>query len=68
MAQDYIEALRNSEERFRTIFEANTMGIALVDKNGRIVECNPALQEMLGYSLPELVNQEFTAFCLAGGC
>ena len=64
VAQDYIEALRSSEERFRTIFEATTMGIALVDKNGRIVECNPALQEMLGYSLAELVNQVFTVFVL----
>jgi PAS domain S-box-containing protein len=64
VAQDYIEALRDSEARFRTIFEATTMGIALVDKNGRIVECNPALQQMLGYSLTELVNQMFTVFVL----
>jgi PAS domain S-box-containing protein len=64
VAQDYLEALRSSEERFRTIFEATTMGIALVDKNGRIVECNPALQELLGYTLAELVNQEFTVFVL----
>ena len=64
VAQDYIEALRDSEARFRTIFEATTMGIALVDKNGRIVECNPALQQMLGYSLEELVNQMFTVFVL----
>jgi PAS domain S-box-containing protein len=64
VAQDYIEALRDSEVRFRTIFEAATMGIALVDKTGRIVEGNPALQQMLGYSLAELVNQMFTVFVL----
>ena len=64
VAQDYIEALRDSEARFRTIFEVTTMGIALVDKNGRIVESNPALQQMLGYSLVELVSQMFTAFVL----
>jgi PAS domain S-box-containing protein len=64
VAQDYIEALRDSEARFRTIFEATTMGIALVDKDGRVVECNPALQRMLGYSLTELVNQIFTGFFL----
>jgi PAS domain S-box-containing protein len=64
VAQDYIEALRDSEARFRTIFEATTMGIALVDKDGRIIECNPALQRMLGYSQAELVNQMFTAFIL----
>jgi len=65
VVQDYIEALRHSEMRFRTIFEATTMGIALVNKDGRVVECNPALQRMLGYSLTELVNQVFTAFILS---
>ena len=64
VAQDYIEALRDSEARFRTIFEATTMGIALVDKEGRVVEGNPALQQMLGYSQTELVNQVFTVFIL----
>jgi PAS domain S-box-containing protein len=64
VAQDYIEALRDSETRFRTIFEATSIGIALVDKEGRIVESNPALQQMLGYSLKELVNQVFTVFVL----
>jgi PAS domain S-box-containing protein len=64
VAQDYIEALRESETRFRTIFEGATAGIALVDKDGRIVESNPALQKMLGYSLEELHNQVFTIFSL----
>jgi PAS domain S-box-containing protein len=63
-AQDYIEALRHSEARFRTIFEGTTLGIALVNKKGRIVECNPALQQMLGYRQAELVNQMFTVFLL----
>lgn len=58
--QDYIELLRNSESRFRTIFEGSSMGIALVDKEGRIVECNPALQELLGYSEDELCNKDFS--------
>lgn len=64
VAQDYIEALRDSEARFRTIFEGATMGIALVDKDGRVVEGNPALQRILGYSLEEIVNQMFTVFLL----
>ncbi len=43
--QDYVELLRFSETRFRTIFEDSSLGIALVDKEGRIVESNPALQD-----------------------
>jgi PAS domain S-box-containing protein len=62
--QDYIEALRESEARFRAIFEGTTIGIALVDKDGRIIESNPALQRMLGYSLAELLHQPFTVFTL----
>jgi PAS domain S-box-containing protein len=64
VAQDYIEALRQSEARFRTIFAGTSLGIALVDKDGRIVESNPALQQMLGYSQAELANQVFTALML----
>jgi PAS domain S-box-containing protein len=64
VAQDYIEALRASEVRFRTVFEGATTGIALVDKAGRIVESNPALQRMLGYNQAELLNQGFTFFTL----
>jgi len=64
VAQDYIEVLRDSEAYFRTIFEVTTIGIALLNKDGRVVEANPALQQMLGYSLTELVNQMFTVFIL----
>ena len=60
--QDYIELLRDSEARFRTIFEGSPLGVALVNKECRIVESNPALQELLGYSQVELNNKEFTRF------
>ena len=60
--QDYIDLLRDSEVRFRTIFEGSNIGIALVDEDGRIVESNPALQELLGYSQDDLRNKEFTEF------
>ncbi len=62
--QDYVEALRESEARFRAIFEGTTIGIALLDKDGRIVESNPALQRMLGYSLAQFLHKSFTGFIL----
>ncbi len=64
VSQDYIEVLCESEARFRTIFEGANLGIALVDKAGRIVESNPALQRMLEYSPAEILNQLFTVFIL----
>jgi len=48
-------ALRESENRFRTIFEHAGIGIALVGlTDGRIIRCNRSLAEMLGYSPDEL--------------
>ena len=60
--QDYMEAIRDSETRFRTIFEGATIGFALVDRDGRIIESNPALQTLLGLSQEELRCQLFTSF------
>jgi hypothetical protein len=41
-------ALRESERRFRTIFDRAGIGIALVELGGRVLEANAALAEMLG--------------------
>ena len=65
--QDYIELLRDGEVRFRTIFESFSIGIALMDGKGRIVETNPALQALLGYDQDELLHRELTEFFQAEG-
>ncbi len=56
------EALRESEERFRSMFEATAIGVAVADMNGHLVESNRRLQEMLGYSGEELHRMAFTEF------
>ncbi|MFQ5909525.1 MAG: PAS domain S-box protein [Thermoplasmata archaeon] len=56
------EALRESEARFRAIFNEAGIGIAQVKEDGRPVVSNAALQEMLGYSGEELSNMVFTEF------
>jgi PAS domain S-box-containing protein len=56
------EALRESEERFRTTFENAGIGIAVVDLQGRPIQCNAALQRMLGYTEEELLRMSFTEF------
>lgn len=55
-------ALRESEGRFRTIFEDSPIGIDLVDKEGRPLYVNIALQDMLGYSEDELRSMAFTEY------
>jgi PAS domain S-box-containing protein len=49
------EALRDSEQRFRTLSEATFEGIA-IHKKGRILDANQTLAEMFGYQLSEVVG------------
>lgn len=52
--------IQESEERFRTIFEGTTAGIAIVGLDGRVLQINPALQKLLGYSEEEIRDAHFT--------
>jgi PAS domain S-box-containing protein len=47
-------ALRESEERFRGIFQNAATGIAIMDLEGGFQSCNPAYAAMLGYTEEEL--------------
>ena len=49
------EALSQSEERYRAVVEQSAEGLYLVDSGTkRILETNPALQRLLGYTAAEL--------------
>ena len=54
--------IRESEARFRGLFEAAELGVATIDLEGRIEQANPALCEMLGHSREALVGRRFTDF------
>jgi len=54
------EALRESEERFRRVFEEGPLGMALVGQDFRMLKVNRALCRMLGYSEQELTGLAFT--------
>jgi PAS domain S-box-containing protein len=47
-------ALRESEDRFRTLFEASPIAVALHSDDGRIIETNHSYQRLLGYTGAEL--------------
>jgi PAS domain S-box-containing protein len=53
------EALRESEERFRRVFEQSPLGKATAGPDFRFREVNPALCAMLGYTADELVGMSF---------
>ena len=53
----YIEdALSESQEKFRSIFENSAAGVALVGLDGRYMMVNPAFCEIFGYSAGELLT------------
>jgi PAS domain S-box-containing protein len=47
-------ALKESEERWRSVFETSAAGVAVLDKDARFVATNVAFQAMLGHSDQEL--------------
>ena len=55
------EALRESEERFRAIFEESPAGKALIGTDNRFLAVNRAFCEMLGYSAAELTSTTHAA-------
>src|SRR5674476_566638 len=53
-----VEALRESEERFRSLYENVTIGIYRTTLEGRIMMANPAMVSMLGFdTFEQLANR-----------
>ncbi|MDT8301350.1 MAG: PAS domain S-box protein [Sedimentisphaerales bacterium] len=51
------EAIRKSENLYRTLVEANPYGIQEIDSSGFITYTNPAYQKILGYTEQELLGK-----------
>jgi len=57
------DELRESEEKFRSLYEGNRDAIGRSDIDGRILETNKTFRELTGYSAQELskmTHQDFT--------
>ncbi|MCI0415949.1 PAS domain-containing sensor histidine kinase [bacterium] len=62
------QALRESEERFRSLFENVPIGVYRMALDGRILNANSALLKMIGYeSVSELEAVDFDKIALEGG-
>ena len=53
-------ALQASEARFRGAFRSASVGMALTSLDGEFVQVNERLAEMLGYTVPELMEKTFS--------
>ena len=56
------EALRESEERYRTLVESAPDGIVALDNRGRVVDCNEWTCRLLGYAKEELKGMDAREF------
>jgi PAS domain S-box-containing protein len=54
--------LRESEKRFRTMFELSPAGIILIDEKGTIIEVNTSFCDTLEYSKKEITGQNIRFF------
>ena len=59
--------VRDGHERFRVIFEAAHLGILQCDLEGFVLESNPAVERMLGYTRAELRGMNFRDIAHAEG-
>jgi PAS domain S-box-containing protein len=56
------QALRESEEKYRALFEDAPVGYHEIDKEGRIVQVNRTELEILGYTAQEMLGQPVWKF------
>lgn len=54
--------LRESQERYKMIFEASPEAIVLLDRKGNFVDANKKFQEWLGYSAEEYRGKNMSEF------
>jgi len=53
------DALRHSEERYRTLFEKSPTSITLLSTSGVITDCNKSTEQLTGYSKEEIIGKSF---------
>jgi PAS domain S-box-containing protein len=53
------EALHQTRARFATIYQRAAIGIVIKGPDGKMIDCNPAFLEMLGYELPEIRSRHY---------
>jgi len=56
------EALRESEQKYRTVLESNPDPVVVYDKVGKVTYMNPAFTRVFGWSLEEVIGKKMDDF------
>ncbi len=57
--REVVEALRESEAKYRTIFENANDEIIYLDRSGVIIDVNGRIEDVLGYKREEVIGRNF---------
>jgi PAS domain S-box-containing protein len=60
------KALKESEERYRALFENSIEGVFAVDLAGNFTSCNKAAAELYGYTTEELLGRSYKTIVAPG--
>ncbi len=60
--EEAVQALRASETRFRTVFAGAPVGMGIASMDGRILEVNQSLADLLGYEPADLLGMNVFQF------
>lgn len=58
-AQQLTESLRQSETRFRSLFEHSPVAYLAIDRSGIMLDANPQLYDLVGYDADQLLGRAF---------
>ncbi len=56
------DALRESEQKYRTVLESNPDPVVVYDMEGRVIYLNPAFTRVFGWSLEERIGKKMDGF------
>jgi PAS domain S-box-containing protein len=53
------QQIKESEERYRNLFEDSPFSLVLLNSKGKIIDCNPATENLIGYKKEDLISKNF---------
>ncbi len=51
--------LKQSERKYRHLFESSPFSITLINEKGIVIDCNSAIEELLGYQKHEIIGKKY---------